>query len=238
MRLVAASDVHGDLGMIRKFSKAARRLQASAVVLAGDIGPRISPILSHLSKLGLPVYTVLGNDDLPYDSCQLEGTPYILNIDGETIDIGPVEIIGCSGVHQLDVFTPDEKRIFSLLQKAFKIATKPVVLISHFPPFRVLDFATRHGENHVGSKAVRKVIQTYHPLLCICGHVHKDGGKRAVLSDTRVINIAALENNEVSKSQGRRFAIMDIDNMAKFAVSFDYLIDANIPLEKFVSQNI
>lgn len=223
--------------MIKKFGEAAIELRASAIVLAGDIGPKIKKILSHLSKLELPVYTILGNDDPYYESYQLDTFPYILNIDGEIVDIGPMEMIGCSGVHRFDAFTPDEKKIYSVLERAFEEATKPVILVTHLPPFRVLDLATRHGVNHVGSKSIRKIVEKYLPVLCICGHVHKDGGKRAILRDTDVINIAALESSEISKSQSRRFAIMDIHDV-KCTVSFDYLLSTNLSLEKFVSQHV
>jgi len=238
LRFIAGSDLHGDFGKIREFRKAALQLQASAIILAGDIGPEIEKILKCLSKLGIPIYAILGNDDLPYDSYLLETIPYVLDIDGETIDIGPMEIIGCSGIHRFDAFTPDEKQIYSMLQKAFIKATKPVILVTHFPPFKVLDFATRHEAEHIGSKAIRKIIEKYSPTLCICGHVHKDGGKRATLRHTDVINIAALMDDEVSKSQGRRFAVIDIDEAKKCTVSFDYLLNSNMPLEKFISKYI
>lgn len=238
MRLAAASDIHGDYGTIRRFGRAALRLEASAIILAGDIGPEIGKILSHLSRLKLPIYTILGNDDRSTDAYMLEEFPYVLNIDGECIDIGPVEIIGCSGAHGFDAFTPDEKKIYATLQKAFIKAAKPVILVTHLPPYRILDLATRHGVNHVGSKAVRKIIEEYSPFLCICGHVHKDGGKRAFLKDTLVVNIAALWDDEVSKSQSRRFAIIDIDEKKSYSLTFDYLINTDLPLEKFIKKYV
>jgi Icc-related predicted phosphoesterase len=238
LRLIAASDIHGDYGIIRNFGMAALDLKASAIVLAGDIYPRTERILSHISRLELPVYTVLGNDDPSYESILLDKYPYILNVDGETIDIGPVEIIGCSGLHSIDTFTINEEKIDSILQKAFTKAIKPVVLVTHFPPFKILDLATRHGVNHVGSKAIRNAIEKYRPALCICGHVHKDGGKRASLGKTKIVNIAALERDNVSKSQSRRFAIIDIDEKGNCIVSFDYLLDTDLSLETFVSKYV
>jgi len=240
LKLAAASDIHGDYVMTRRFGMAALSLKASAIIIAGDIGPNTEKVLSYLSQLEIPIYAVLGNDDFPMDVYILEDTPYVLNIDGECIDIGPVEIIGSSGNPGSGLASPDEKKMEATLQKAFTKASKPVILVTHLPPYRVLDLATRHKERgeHIGSKAVRKIIEQYKPVLCICGHVHKDGGKRAFLKDTEVINIAALENDEVSKNQSRRFAVIEIDEKRRCTSTFDYLIKANLPLGKFIQKYV
>jgi len=240
LRLAVASDIHGDYVMTRRFGMTILSLKVSAIIIAGDIGPNTEKVLSYLSQLEIPIYAVLGNDDLPTDVYILEGTPYALNIDGECIDVGPVEIIGLSGNPGSGLASPDEKKMEATLQKAFAKASKQVVLVSHLPPYRVLDLATRHSEKgeHIGSKAVRKIIEQYKPILCVCGHVHKDGGKRTFLKDTEVINVAALENDEISKNQSRRFAVIEIDEKRMCVSTFDYLIDANLPLEKFIQKYV
>jgi len=238
LRLIAASDVHGDYVMIRRFGMSALSLKASAVIIAGDIGPNVEKVLSYLSKLEIPIYVVLGNDDFPMDVYILEDVPYVLNIDGECIDIGPVEIIGLSGNPGSGLASPDEKKMEAALKKAFAKASKPVILVSHLPPYRILDLATRHGVEHIGSKTVRKSIERYNPILCVCGHVHKDGGKRAILKDTEVINVSALEDDEVSKAQCRRFAVIEIDEKKRCTSTFDYLINADLPLGKFIQKYI
>ena len=238
MRLVAASDIHGDYAMTRRFGMATLGLKASAIIIAGDIGPKTDKVLSYLSKLEIPIYTVLGNDDFPMDVYILEDIPYVLNIDGKCIDIGPVEIIGLSGNPGSGLAPPDEKKMEVTLQKAFTRASKPVILVSHLPPYRILDLATRHRVEHIGSKAVRKVIEQYKPILCVCGHVHKDGGKRAFLKDTEIINIAALENEKASKNQSRRFAVIEIDEKKRCTSTFDYLINTDLALEKFIRKYV
>jgi len=238
LRLAAASDIHGDYVMTRRFAMAVLDLKASAIIIAGDIGPNTKKVLSYLSQLEIPIYTVLGNDDFSMDVYIIEDIPYVLNIDGECIDTGPVEIIGLSGNPGSGLASPDEKKIEATLQKAFTKASKPVILVSHLPPYRVLDLATRHKVEHIGSKAVRKIIEQYKPLLCVCGHVHKDGGKRAFLRNTEVINVAALENDEVSKNQSRRFAVIEIDKKKRCTSTFDYLINTDLTLEKFIRKYV
>ena len=217
---------------------AALGLESSAIIIAGDIGPNTEKVLSYLSKLEIPIYAILGNDDFPADVYILEDISYVLNIDGECIDIGPVEIIGLSGNPGSGLASPDEKKMEAILKKAFANASKPVILVSHIPPYRILDLATRHKVEHIGSKAVRKIIEQYKPILCVCGHVHKDGGKRAFLKDTEVINIAALEDDEFSKTQSRRFAVIEIDEKKRCTSTFDYLINADLPLGKFIQKYV
>ena len=215
---------------------AALALKTSAVIIAGDIGPNVEKVLSYLSKLEIPIYVVLGNDDFPMDVYILEDIPYVINIDGECIDIGPVEIIGLSGIPGSGLGFPDEKKMEATLKKAFAKASKPVILVSHLPPYRILDLATRHGVEHIGSKTVRRSIEQHRPILCVCGHVHKDGGKRAILKDTEVINVAALENDEISKARSRRFAVIEIDEKKRCTSTFDYLINTDLPLGKFIQK--
>lgn len=226
--------------MARKFGMSALDLKASAIIIAGDIGPNTKKVLSYLSRLEKPIYTVLGNDDSPMDAYILEDTRYVLNIDAECIDIGPLNIIGISSGSGYGMGPPDEKMIKRKLEEAFAKTFKPTILASHLPPYGVLDLATRHSERgkHIGSKALKKMIEQNHPILCICGHVHKEGGKRAMLEGTEVINVAALENDETSKNQSRRFAIIDIDQKKRCTCTFDYLIDSNLPLEKFIQRYV
>jgi Icc-related predicted phosphoesterase len=238
MRFAAASDLHGDLSMVQRFAGTASNLDVSGIIIAGDIGPTVEKIITNLSKLKLPIYAVLGNDDLLIEEQILDQIPYALNIHGQSVDIGPCEIIGLSGCLASATSPHDEEKIYDTLKKAFSHASKPVILVSHLPPYGILDLATYHGTSHVGSKSVRRIIEKYHPAICICGHVHKDGGKRDLLGETEVANISALADDEVSKSQGRRFAILDIDENKKCTLSFDYLIDVIMPIEKFIMRYV
>jgi Icc-related predicted phosphoesterase len=238
MKFVAASDLHGDMFMTQKFAKAAVNLQASGIIIAGDVGPTVEKVITSLAKLKLPIYTVLGNDDFAFEEQALERIPYAININGESVDIGPAEIIGLSGSPGLGKLALDEGEIYNVLEKAFLSASKPVILVSHIPPYSVLDLATYHETDHVGSWSLRKIIEKYQPLVCLCGHVHKDGGKREWVKKTEVVNIAALADDEVSKSHGRRFAVIEICDDRKCKVSFDYLIDANMQIDKFIAKYV
>jgi predicted phosphodiesterase len=70
MRLLAVSDIHGNVDAVRRLVRR-RREDLDAVIAAGDIGSKAAPeILRLLASLGRPVLYVFGNWDskLPYDT--------------------------------------------------------------------------------------------------------------------------------------------------------------------------
>ncbi|MBS3091003.1 metallophosphoesterase [Candidatus Pacearchaeota archaeon] len=77
------------------------------------------------------------------------------------------------------------KKILEKLFKKFKKEnkSKKVIFISHNVPFRTkLDIITDRKANklvrskHAGSKLIRKIIDKYHPILHLAGHVHEGRG--------------------------------------------------------------
>lgn len=240
---MAVSDIHGDLRMIRKLKDEISNLKISGIFIAGDIGPNAEKVLFELSKLALPIYAVLGNDDDPIDEENIEDISYVINANKRAINIGGISLVGLGGAVRHGVISPndwtDEEKTFEKLDHIFSNIKNPTIFLTHCPPFGILDYSTFHGEAHIGSKAVRKIIRKYKPLLCICGHVHKDGGKRAQLNGTLVVNVAGLLNDEVSRSLGRRLAMVDIaENRKSMRVEFDYLVNVNLPLEEFINTYI
>src|SRR5438093_13454921 len=77
MRILAASDIHGNLKFYQRVPQVARRLSAAAVVLAGDLlgfargiddiqqaqRANAREIMQLLGPLTVPLYYIMGNDD-------------------------------------------------------------------------------------------------------------------------------------------------------------------------------
>ncbi len=72
------------------------------------------------------------------------------------------------------------KKFGKLLKEA-----KDPILISHAPPFGILDKVPKKGS--VGSKIVLKMIKKYKPKYVFCGHIHEGKGKKKI-GKTTVIN--------------------------------------------------
>ncbi|MBN2117454.1 MAG: hypothetical protein JW730_12835 [Anaerolineales bacterium] len=60
----------------------------------------------------------------------------------------------------------------------------------HQPPFGTRNDLIQ-GNVHVGSKAVRKFIERYQPLICFTGHIHEGTGIHQ-MGNTRIINPGPL----------------------------------------------
>lgn len=100
-----------------------------------------------------------------------------------------------------------EKSIREHLQKQAKFAkNRKIILVSHCPPYNVLDSAIRFGERNIGSLALHEFIQKKQPILVICGHVHSQGGNTEKIGSTLVIN-AASHDDQLARGN---VAIIDI----------------------------
>ncbi len=93
---------------------------------------------------------------------------------------------------------------------------KKIVIVSHAPPYGVLDIGLRLGQNHVGSRALREFIEENNVLLTLCGHCHLFGGRAEKLGSGFVINCASHDYGEGgNKEEGiyeGNYAIIDIQD--------------------------
>ncbi len=85
-------------------------------------------------------------------------------------------------------FMMDEE---DLVRKFSQIPYGLDVLICHGPPRGVLD---RNETEHVGSWALRQVIEEKQPKYLFCGHIHCNHGAK-MWQNTIIINAANADNN-------------------------------------------
>lgn len=72
------------------------------------------------------------------------------------------------------------------------------VLITHGPPFRILD-KEHILDSHIGCEQLTKAIQRVRPALHVFGHVHGGYGVEAGPYGTRYVNCALLNGSELRK---------------------------------------
>ena len=108
---------------------------------------------------------------------------------------GEVCLIGVGGSNITPFSTPSEfseEELHETGSRAFRQAAEftslaeplnkkkiPVLFVSHVPPRKTSVDTLRSGK-HVGSTAIRKIIEHYRPNLCICGHIHEAKGEDAI----------------------------------------------------------
>jgi len=183
--------------------------------------PNIFKDLSIFSNKG--VCGVLGNDDELSFKEILEGEKVfnvheqpliqrgisIIGLQGASAEIKPVGRIG---------YSQDEIRdhLESMWSKLID-NEKNIILLSHTPPFGILDFSRRFGERNIGSKALRDFLEDRNILIAICGHSHNNGGKVEDFEDVKVINVASHD----SFFDPANIAVIDITNNGKIKITWN-----------------
>jgi len=74
--------------------------------------------------------------------------------------------------------TKDYNKTKEKLTKLFKKATKPVIFITHNPPYNTpLDIVLWEGSprygDHLGSIITKELIEEFKPIVCCSGHMHE-----------------------------------------------------------------
>ena len=67
------------------------------------------------------------------------------------------------------------------------------ILISHGPPFGILDNAA--ANHHVGCEELLKKVKKMNPKLHVFGHIHEDGGRQEVKGETTFVNASVLNEH-------------------------------------------
>ncbi len=178
------ADLHGKYQKLDLFLD----LNPDAVFLAGDLTDMGPPEAAEelLSRIDVPTFAVPGNCDPPEMVEFLEYSDCVC-IHGTCFCLGRISILGIGGSNPTPFGTPfemEDSRIEAILARAISRRENAMhnVLVSHAPPFGILD---RARGNHVGSRGVRKYLHEF-DLVC-CAHIHEDKGI-AEVDGVRVVN--------------------------------------------------
>ncbi|QEE15122.1 metallophosphoesterase [Promethearchaeum syntrophicum] len=220
MKILLCSDLSNKIPKIPEASKNI----CDFVLLAGDItiGARsLQRTISVFEKLSeafpdpLPVFLIPGNHDLPLiattpeffpkNFVQMHNKSSIFRINGFEKEIHLIGFGGSTPIPGFPVrepgpnyftFEPDE--IYNSLntlfkEKGFFSEDYFKILFVHEPPYNTLLDITYHKE-HVGSKAIRRLIEDYQPNIAVSGHIHES---RAVdqIGQTIIVNAGEAKYN-------------------------------------------
>ena len=178
----------------------------------------VSDICLLLNKVPIPFYGALGNADLQYYS-QFVNWPFTL-LHNKVIKIKDYNLVGYNGrpLYQFEQENKNENafaetKVKKDLEKIFnKINPKKTILITHSPPFGILDqveekmrsyaigtYGKKAKDGHIGSYGLKKITEKYRPFIHIFSHIHESRGK-IVKGKTTFVNIgSAGETREVCK---------------------------------------
>lgn len=153
--------------------------------------------LARESRYGLGA--VIGNDDLPSRRDHIKGEK-VYELHHTWLHIGSYLVIGLECVSRessigLCLYAETDYRLRLELARSILGENEKLIIVSHAPPYGVLDRAMRFGERSIGSRALRDFLEEYDDVvLVICGHVHRYGGKQEIIKNTTVVNVSSHDD--------------------------------------------
>ena len=188
MKILALSDIHGFYDIYRRIPQLAEKNRADALVLAGDLlgvpdgfetieesqRESATVILDLLRPLRIPVFFIMGNDDLVELQPQND---QFQSLHGRRVNGGAFNFVGYqySLPWMGGVFEKTEEEIAKDLFHLEKLVDHETVLVTHNPAFGILDLGVL--DNHAGSSSILAVVKRRSVRAHIHGHIHSCFGR-------------------------------------------------------------
>jgi Icc-related predicted phosphoesterase len=206
---------------------------SAILLLAGDIiepntGPYlVSELNKFLDTFDL-VFIVRGNHDSIVDLSKMNSKK-IYNIEFKIIELnsGQFFITGYYPVEDEALKT----EFFLKLKDIRKESNGPIIIVSHWPPYGILDLAEVDKKHtidprtaHQGDKFMREICDEIENYILICGHLARQGGNVKKTEKGLVFNVA-----DFGCKKGRElksFIVLEIE------------IDENVKIPRFTSPPI
>lgn len=191
LKILAAGDIHGDIGLAEKLAEKAKKEHVDLVVLCGDLtlGERSTEnIIGPFKKRNEKVLLIPGNHETVATADFLAELYGVKNIHGYSVKYKDVGIFGAGGAN-IGLFQMDEKEIYDLLKKGHDNIKylKKKIMVTHLHPSGTM--MEKFTTIFPGSEGVRKAIERFKPDLLLCSHVHEAEGIEEKVGKTKVINV-------------------------------------------------
>jgi len=191
LKILAAGDIHGDIGLAEKLAEKAKKEKVDLVVLCGDLtlaDTSTKNIIGPFKKRHEKVLLIPGNHETVATADFLAELYGVKNIHGYSVKYKDVGIFGAGGAN-IGLFQMDEKETYDLLKKGFDRIKylKKKIMITHVHPTG--SKMEKFTNIFPGSKGVRKAVEKFKPALLLCSHVHEAEGIEEKIGKTKVVNV-------------------------------------------------
>ena len=185
MKFLVITDLHQNTDMIPRFNELIREKGAEFVLFLGDVtdfgtGEQAADIISRIDS---KVYAIPGNCD-PLDLPE-KIRDVAVDMHGNAADIGGYRLVGLGGSNITIFHTAFELEEDALYDGLRRNACNGMILMTHAPSFGILD-EIPSGAN-VGSPAIKRIVDEFHPILALSGHIHEAIGCK-VIDGTTFVN--------------------------------------------------
>jgi uncharacterized protein len=189
MRILAASDLHGDSKTVKALAKKAEKENVDLVVLCGDLtGFSETPnIIKPFKDINKKVLLIPGNWDSFATADFLAEFYGVRNIHGYAVRYENVGFFGAGGAEGPGPGRVTDNEIMKTLDKAYSgiRGIEKKIMVTHMHPAK----SKSEFSGVPGSKAIERAIKKFQPDLLIHGHIHEASGMEEKIGKTRVLNV-------------------------------------------------
>lgn len=192
MKILAASDIHGESKLVKKLAKQAEAENVDLVVLCGDITgfSETKDLIKPFKDKNKHVLLLPGNWDSFATTDFLANLYGVRNIHGYSAIYENIGFFGAGGARGPGPGDSSDSEIMKTLEQAHsdlqksKSLRKKIMLTHEHPSGSASEFS-----GVPGSEAITKAIKKFKPDLLLHGHIHEAAGFENTIGKTRVINV-------------------------------------------------
>lgn len=208
MDVLCIADIHGDRGALRDLVKASEDKSVKHVIILGDFPAHsaFGDTARGLDEVRFVLDTLANFDVLCIPgNCDSSETlevfdEYGVNLHEKAVTLEGTTFVGFGGSATTPFGTPfemSEEVIFEKLEKLLSgVSGGRIVVAAHNPPLGT-NCDVRSSGDHVGSSAMRHIIEKFQPDVFLCSHIHESGGSSDTIRETRVVNVGPLSRHRV-----------------------------------------
>lgn len=178
MKLLVLTDLHQKTNMVPWINDLIDTEHPDAVLCLGDITDlgTTEDAVSIISSIHGKKYVLPGNCDTWDVPRAVSGIA--VDMHGRSAEILGHYIAGLGGGTVSPFNSPFELTENEIDSGLRPISKKGMILMTHAPAFDTFDHIP--NGTPVGSRAIRKILEEFEPLLAVSGHIHEDIGIKTV----------------------------------------------------------
>lgn len=171
MKLLVITDLHQNCSALEWINEVIRKNDVDSVLFLGDVTNfgTAAEAADIVSKIDSKTYVIPGNCD-PRDLPEAISSVAI-DMHGKTAEIAGHKLVGLGGSNITIFDTTFELTEDELYDGLKKNASEGMILMTHAPSYGILDQIP--SGLSVGSPAVKRIVDEYHPILALSGHIHE-----------------------------------------------------------------
>ena len=185
MKFLLITDLHQHHSALGWINDEIEEYNVDFVIHLGDVTDMgtAADAVDILKKIKSKVYVIPGNCD-PRDLPQ-SVSDVAVDMHKKAVTIDGHKIVGLGGSNITIFGTPFELEEDEIYDSLKANAEKGMILMTHAPSEGILDEIP--SGLHVGSPAIKRIVDEYQPILAMSGHIHEAIGCK-VINGTTFVN--------------------------------------------------